>query len=300
MRMKIELKLAAALLLLSTIQSPVSIAFAQGTAFAYQGRLSDGANLANGLYDLTFALYGTNQPGGNLIAGPLTNSATAVSSGLFTLTLDFGNEFDGTSRWLEISAQTNGGSGFTKLAPRQPLTPTPYAVFAGAAGGLTVASNQPVNGANVLRIISVYDARTASDTVNSLGGYSGNVISNAVVGCFIGGGGNRIFPNLIGANFASVLGGVGNTAIGNYFTAMGGNNNASGDNSTAMGSDTTASGYSSTAMGSLGIGGSPVRARVMLTNEQSWSTNWNRKKTEITKLQARLEQLEKLLNQTDL
>jgi len=131
--MKIPHKLAACLLVLATTIIPLSTAYPQGTAFTYQGRLHEGANPANGFYDLTFTLFDTNQPGGNVIAGPLTNSATAVSNGLFTLTLDFGNPFDGTARWLEIGVQTNGGNGFTALTPRQLLEPTPYAIRAADA-----------------------------------------------------------------------------------------------------------------------------------------------------------------------
>jgi hypothetical protein len=143
--MKPHFKLAAALLWLPLVAINLhpSSAFAQGTAFTYQGRLNDGANAASGFYDLTFALYDTNQPPGNLIAGPVTNSATAVSNGLFTTMIDFGaGIFTGTNYWLEIGVQTNGGSGFTTLTPRQPLTPAPYALMAGSvvSGGLAAGT----------------------------------------------------------------------------------------------------------------------------------------------------------------
>ena len=105
---------------------------AQSTAFTYQGRLNDGATPANGSYDLRVALYDTVALGsqwGNL----LTNSATAVSNGLFIVTLDFGNQFPGANRWLEIAVRTNGGGTFSALSPRQKITPTPYAMFAASA-----------------------------------------------------------------------------------------------------------------------------------------------------------------------
>lgn len=125
--MKTQLILAAIGCLLSTICASTH---AQGTAFTYQGQLTAGANLANGSYDLTFALYDAASAGyqqGNL----LTNSATVVSNGLFTVTLDFGNQFPGAARWLEIGVRTNGGGAFTTLNPRQLLTPAPYAITAG-------------------------------------------------------------------------------------------------------------------------------------------------------------------------
>ena len=113
-------------------------ASAQGTAFTYQGRLNNGGYPANGSYDLTFALF-------DAVSGPaqvgttLTKSPTAVSNGLFTVTLDFGNQFPGAARWLEIGVRTNGG-GFTALAPRQALTPAPYAITAGNLSGSVLAA----------------------------------------------------------------------------------------------------------------------------------------------------------------
>ncbi len=103
---------------------------AQGTAFTYQGRLNDSANPASGHYDLQFILFNVNQFGFPI--GPiLTNANVAVNNGLFTTTLDFGPAiFAGTNYWLEISVRTNGNGAFSALTPRQPITPTPYAVFA--------------------------------------------------------------------------------------------------------------------------------------------------------------------------
>src|SRR5258708_25746778 len=106
-------------------------AFAQGTAFSYQGRLNDGANPATGIYDLQFAIYDSTNLPGVVIAGPLVNAATSVSNGLFTVVLDFGSDvFTGPGRWLEIGVPTNGGGSFTKLTPQQTLTPLPYSPLA--------------------------------------------------------------------------------------------------------------------------------------------------------------------------
>src|SRR6266446_1877680 len=64
---------------------------AQTTAFTYQGKLVDNGNPASGNYDLTFKLFDTatvgsgSQQGANL---SLTN--VAVTSGVFTVQLDFG------------------------------------------------------------------------------------------------------------------------------------------------------------------------------------------------------------------
>ena len=112
------------------LSATFELAYAQGTAFTYQGRLNNGANLAGGSYDLTFTLFATNASG-VAIAGPVTNSATAISNGLFTTMIDFGSGvWNGETNWLEIGVETNGASPFTTLAPRQQLTPTPYAIYA--------------------------------------------------------------------------------------------------------------------------------------------------------------------------
>ena len=58
-----------------------------GTAFTYQGRLTDSGSAANGSYDLKFTLYDNPTSGTGVVGGPLTNSAVAVSNGLFTVTL---------------------------------------------------------------------------------------------------------------------------------------------------------------------------------------------------------------------
>ena len=120
-----------------TLMAQLSTAHAQGTAFTYQGWLNDGASPANGIYDLRFTIYASTNSPGTIVAGPFTNSAVAVSNGLFITALDFGaGVFAGNPRWLEISVQKNGG-GFTPLSPRQQLTATPYAILAASANSLT-------------------------------------------------------------------------------------------------------------------------------------------------------------------
>ena len=112
-------------------------ATAQTSAFTYQGRLDAGGNPASGLYDLRFALFDAAS-GGTQQGTALTNTATAVTNGLFTVTLDFGNQFPGADRWLELGVRTNGGGAFATLSPRQQITATPYAIRAASAG--TVAA----------------------------------------------------------------------------------------------------------------------------------------------------------------
>jgi hypothetical protein len=267
--------------------------FAQGTAFTYQGRLNDGLNPATGIYDLRFALFDASS-GGTQQGNATTNSPTPVTNGLFMVTLDFGNQFPGANRWLEIAVRTNGGGAFTNLSPRQALTPTPYAITAGGVvsggiasgtygnamtlnnpansfngsyngngtgvtnvnaatlGGLTAtafwktngnAGANPTNGAflgntdnlpleikvNGQRALRIEPAAVASDGPNVIGGHPSNIVSNGVVGGFIGGGGSTGNANRVGGNYASVLGGQGNTASGLASAALGDKATASHD-----------------------------------------------------------------------
>src|SRR6266404_2357462 len=98
--MKTTSKILLALALISAFSFQFS-AFGQGTALTYQGRLNDGTNPANGSYDLRFGLYNAAS-GGAQQGNAITNSPTGITNGLFTVTLDFGNQFTGADRWLEI------------------------------------------------------------------------------------------------------------------------------------------------------------------------------------------------------
>lgn len=125
---------AAALLLLATINSPT--AFAQGTAFTYQGQLNLNGSPANGLYDFTFSL--SSNPQGTIITAVTGALGVPVTNGLFTTTIDFGaGQFVGNSNWLQIAARTNLVGNYTNLSPLQLLTPTPYAIFATTASNLS-------------------------------------------------------------------------------------------------------------------------------------------------------------------
>ena len=95
--------------------------------------MSNNGSPASGIYNLQFTVYATNQSG-SVIAGPLTNSAVTVTNGLFTTIIDFGpGIFTGQNCWLDIAVSTNGNNTFTELAPRQPVTPAPYAIMHNSA-----------------------------------------------------------------------------------------------------------------------------------------------------------------------
>ena len=148
------------------------LAFAESTAFTWQGRLSDTGQPADGLYDLRFTLHDSLD--GGLALGTNTFPGTDLSNGLYTATLDFGADaFNGDARWLELALRTNGAAAYTTLAPRQAVTPTPYAIRAANAGSVSGTIPDAQLSANVARL-NATNAFTGPVTAPQfLGGGSG-------------------------------------------------------------------------------------------------------------------------------
>ena len=102
-----------------------------GSAFTYQGQLEDGGALAEGSYDLSFALYDSLLNGAQQ-GITLTLEDVSVTEGLFTVSLDFGSSvFNGEQRFLQIGARPGASvDPFTALDPRQEVSAAPYALYA--------------------------------------------------------------------------------------------------------------------------------------------------------------------------
>jgi hypothetical protein len=135
------------------------------TTFSYQGRLTDGATPAEGIYDLQFILFNA-AVGGSTVGNTNTLGDVPVTNGLFVVLLDFGgNAFAGDARWLEIGVRPGASGGaFTTLAPRQPLTAAPYALFAPTAGGVPNAAIT----SNMLATFAVNSSKIATGAVTSV------------------------------------------------------------------------------------------------------------------------------------
>jgi hypothetical protein len=245
-----------------------------GSGYTSAPTVTIGPPPANVTYTTFWSNDGTSANGSE----PLASVSTAVSSGLFALGLGDTSLANMMAIDRGIFAQTNlqlrlwfndGASGFGALSPVQNLTAAPYAAYAANAGGIAAASNQPVSltidGTPVLQIQKVYDSNSGLYTVNSVGGSSANIISNGVVGGFIGGGGTATQPNRVGGGYSSVLGGLGNTASGFSSSVVGNDCTASGVGSTAVGLRTTASGNPSIAMGD--------GAQALHDDSYAWSDN---------------------------
>jgi len=196
-----------------------SSAFAQGAAFTYQGKLSNGGTPATGSYDIQFLLFDTTDVGTGTQQGlTITNPSVQVSAGIFTVQLDFGPDaFDGTARYVEIGVRpTDSKDPYTTLSPRQPITATPYSIRsmnASSADGLSIAC---VNCVTSSQIQSVAGAQiSGAIPVESVPTGSGNYIQNAVAAARAGrprvaqdGGFDLTGDGSLGGNLI-VSGGVG-------------------------------------------------------------------------------------------
>lgn len=133
-------------------QEGISVQAALGTAFTYQGRLTDDGGPVSGACDFQFSLFEAAD-GGSQVGSTQTRPNVTVSSGLFTAELNGGGEFGptaftGQARWLAIAVRCPAGSGsFTTLSPRQPLTAAPYALFSPSSGSTQALNGYPVSGA---------------------------------------------------------------------------------------------------------------------------------------------------------
>lgn len=114
-----------------------------GTAFTYQGELRAGGSPASGNHDFEFRLFDA-ATGGAQIGGNVALNAVLVQDGLFSVNLDFGDQFTGARRFLAISVRPSGQPAFTALTPRQELLPAPYAQHA------EFVSDNSIVGANIV------------------------------------------------------------------------------------------------------------------------------------------------------
>lgn len=121
-------------------------ASAVGTDFTWQGELREGGLPATGSYDFEFRLFAAAS-GGSPIGPVRSLPAQTVIGGIYTAVLDFGDQFTGDRRWLEVSVRRSGQPTFTTLLPRQALTATPYAQHADFVADNSIVGANIVDGA---------------------------------------------------------------------------------------------------------------------------------------------------------
>jgi hypothetical protein len=265
---------------------------AQGTAFTYQGRLTENGALANGAYDFQFNIFAANS-GGSPLASTFSVNDLPVVEGMFTALLDFGSSvFNGADRFLEISVRAGNSSGqFRIVSPRQRVTPTPYAMVAGNVNGsgsinasqLTAGTvpnsalgnawkttgnsgtsaganfvgttdNQPLElRANDHRALRIEP--NTNGAPNMIGGAPVNFVFPEVVGATIGGGGAAAY-------FGAVL----SNSVNRDFGAIGG-----GINNTIDGGLGTIAGGENNFIGAKGVWGA-IGGGFQNTNTGPFST----------------------------
>lgn len=164
----------------------------------YQGRLSDGSQTANGVYDLQFQLFNA-QTGGDARTNPIPVEDVTVTNGVFTVQLNLGksatvnprnNSRDlnaailaGEDGFFEIGVRPGNSPAnapFTVLTPRQPLTAVPLAMRADTANNAvhaTFAGNaENLGGTAAGEFIKADDGRLSDARTPTAG--SNNYIQN--------------------------------------------------------------------------------------------------------------------------
>ena len=126
------------LLVLFNVQAQTST-----SAFNYQGELLDNGSPANGLYDINFTAFDTNNL--TVEVGFYAASNVMVNNGLFVIPeLDFGENtlLDNDELWLsiEIKKSSEPVSAFEVLLEAQKVTNVPYATKAYMADGAAFAT----------------------------------------------------------------------------------------------------------------------------------------------------------------
>ena len=135
----------------------------QPTAFTYQGKLTDGGMPANGTYDFQFTLYDAANVNLGSAAGALP-----VTNGIFSASIDGAAPLFTSSNpavFLEIAVRLSGGGSYTTLAPRQPITSSPYSVKS-----LTSASSESLS---VMCVSCVADSQISSINAAKITGVLG-------------------------------------------------------------------------------------------------------------------------------
>jgi len=161
-----------------------------GTAFTYQGQLKEAGVPVNETCNFEFTLWddptstdASHQVGPSIVFHDINGRGPVeVNDGLFTVELDFGQGvFDGHKRWLGVGvkcpATTNIAWIPTRLSPRQPVTATPYALYAaggpGGTGEFWAANGDNIYNTNAANVGIGTDAPVATlQVLNTAGGHT--------------------------------------------------------------------------------------------------------------------------------
>lgn len=155
--------------------------FAQTTSFTYQGRFTDTSvsQPTSGTYNMQFALFDAVS-GGTQVGTTITNPSVQVTSGVFTVALDFGaNSFPGADRFLEINVYNTATSSYLTLTPRQQVTSVPYSVRTLSAGSADSLSSACVGCVDDAKINTVSGSKVTGTVGLTNGGTGATTAANA-------------------------------------------------------------------------------------------------------------------------
>ncbi len=193
---------------------------AQTTEFTYQGSLKDGVNLANGNYDFEFALFSALSLG--IQIGPtVSRSAIPVSGGIFSVSLDFGDQYTGGFlRFLEIRVRPTGGGSFNTLSPRQQIDSAPFSVKSLTADSVTTGGI-PAGSGNYIQ--NTTSPQTSSNFNISGDGTAGGTLNAFVVNATsqYNLGGSRVLSVPLGSFSVFVGPGAGQAGVSSTNTLVG-------------------------------------------------------------------------------
>lgn len=255
------LVLAVAALALVGVSNAVA-STPQGTVFTFQGRLDADGTAYSGSADFQFRLF-TEESAGTQVGSTLDRAGVAVLAGTFKADLDFGAQFLGQARYLEIAVRTpawvGGGPGpaFTTLQPRQRLNAVPYALYALSTNTpfVTTGNQTQLNGLLGIGTAPSFPLSVAGIIESTFGGFrfpDGTVQTSAAVSGLRG----VIEFTTPGDSSFQVPAGVTSLLVEVWGAGGGGGGGCSGYNSTIPGS--------SFAGGGGGGGGSGAYARSVL------------------------------------
>ena len=139
--------LAVAGVLALAILAPFAGAEPVGTAFTYQGVISDVDGPIDDTLDFRCSLWDDALAG--IQFGPTQLIAATTVSGGFALELDFGADpfEEPDAMWLQVEVSEDGGSNYSPLT-RQRLMPSPYSlstrgINVGADGTMGIGVDDP-------------------------------------------------------------------------------------------------------------------------------------------------------------
>jgi hypothetical protein len=155
-----------------------AFAASQLNAYNYQGLLEENGAPANGVYNIDFELFDA-QTNGNPVGPVISFLSDNVYNGLISGALNFGDVFDGTQLYLEVSVDG------VILSPRTPIYLAPAADFAKNVADHSI-SRDSLDGAQVTGgSISVTDLAPGACFVAGIA-LSGAQVNDMVIFNFAG------------------------------------------------------------------------------------------------------------------